>query len=64
MYSVFVLDEMHVEYSIRRVINRREYPSSCIRYFNHRAGGSKKAQPNEKGNFIYTEIEGTKVLVA
>lgn len=31
MYSVFVLAEMRVEYSIRRVINRREYPSRDIR---------------------------------
>lgn len=31
MYSVFVLEEMRVEYSIRRVINRREYPSRDIR---------------------------------
>lgn len=31
MYSVFALEEMRVEYSIRRVINRREYPSRDIR---------------------------------
>ena len=31
MYSVFVLQEMRVEYSIRHVINRREYPSYDIR---------------------------------
>ena len=31
MYSVFVLQEMRVEYSIRHVINRREYLSYDIR---------------------------------
>ena len=31
MYSVFVLQEMRVEYSICHVINRREYPSYDIR---------------------------------
>lgn len=40
-----------------RVINRREYPSHDIRrvlrYFNHRASGSKKSKQMERENNLY-----------
>lgn len=68
MYSVFVLEEMRVEYSIRRVINRREYPSRDTRrvldtLIIARVEARKRDRRRE-GNFIYTEIEEMRVLAA
>lgn len=69
MYSVFVLEEMRVEYSIRRVINRHEYPSRNIRraldtLIIARVIARKRSGKRERKLYLYRKIEEMKVLAA